>query len=78
MELLFSSFYPKHIGVIDYHGSHRNYGREQLGGINLNLDNDENRFRSSSLYNYANKYTNIKSEMAAEYVRQALVEKERR
>lgn len=75
LELLFSSFYPKHIGVIDYHGSHRNYGREQLGGINLNLDNDENRFRSSSLYNYANKYTNIKSEMAAEYVRQALVEK---
>ena len=75
LELVFSSFFPKHIGVIDYHGSHRNYGREQLGGINLNLDKDEDRFRTSSLYNYANKYTNIKSEMAAEYVRQALMEK---
>ena len=75
LELLFSSFHPKRIGVIDYHGSHRNYGREELGGINLNLDKDEDRFRTSSLYNYANKYANIKSEMAADYVRQALKEK---
>ena len=75
LEIIFSSFYPKRIGVIDYHGSHRNYGREELGGINLNLDQEEDRFRSSSLYNYANKYANIKSEMAAEYVRQALQEK---
>ena len=75
LELIFSSFYPKHIGVIDYHGSHRNYGREELGGINLSLDQEEDKFRASSLYNYANKYSNIKSEMAAEYVRQALREK---
>ena len=75
LELVFSSFYPKRIGVIDYHGSHRNYGREELGGINLNLDQEEDRFRTSSLYNYANKYANIKSEMAADFVRQALREK---
>ncbi len=75
LELLFSSFYPKFIGLIDYHGSHRNYGREELGGINLNLDQQEDKFRTSSLYNYANKYANIKSEMAGEYVRQALIEK---
>ena len=75
LELVFSSFHPKRIGVIDYHGSHRNYGREELGGINLNLDQEEDRFRTASLYNYANKYANIKSEMAADYVRQALREK---
>ena len=75
LELVFSSFRPKHIGLIDYHGSHRNYGREQLGGINLNLDQEEERFRTATLYNYANKYANIKSEMAAEFVRQALMEK---
>ena len=75
LEVIFSSFHPKRIGVIDYHGSHRNYGREQLGGINLNLDQEEEKYRTSSLYNYANKYANIKSEMAAEYVRQALMEK---
>ena len=41
LEILFSSYFPKHLGLIDYHGSHRNYGREQLGGINLNLENVE-------------------------------------
>lgn len=75
LEVLFSAYYPKHIGVIDYHGSHRNYGREELGGINLNLAQEEDLYRQSSLYNYGNKYMNIKSEMAAEYVRQALIEK---
>ena len=74
LELVFSSFHPKRIGVIDYHGSHRNYGREELGGINLNLDQEEDRFRTASLYNYASKYANIKSEMAADFVRQALRE----
>ena len=75
LELIFSSVHPKRIGVIDYHGSHRNYNREQLGGINLNLDQEEERVRSTSLYNYANKYANIKSEMAAGYVRQTLMER---
>ena len=30
-----ASFHPRRIGVIDYHGAHRNYAREALGGINL-------------------------------------------
>ena len=75
LELVFSSFHPKHIGVIDFHGAHRNYAREELGGINLNLDQEEERLRTTSLYNAANKYSNIKSEMAAEYVKQSLREK---
>lgn len=75
LELVFSSFHPKQIGVIDYHGAHRNYAREQLGGINLNLDQEEERLRTTSLYNAANKYSNIKSEMAAEFVKQSLREK---
>ena len=75
LELVFSSFHPRHIGVIDYHGAHRNYAREQLGGINLNLDQEEERLRTTSLYDAANKYSNIKSEMAAEFVKQSLREK---
>ena len=74
LELVFSSFHPRRIGVIDYHGAHRNYAREALGGINLNLDQEEERLRTTSLYNAANKYTNIKSEMAAEFVKQSLRE----
>jgi len=72
LEILFASYYPKQIGLIDYHGSHRNYAREQLSGINLNLEAEEDRFRQHVLYNYANKYANIKSEMAADFVRQAI------
>ena len=72
LELVFSLFHPKQIGVIDYHGAHRNYAREELGGINLNLDQEEDRLRTTSLYNATNKYSNIKSEMAAEYVKQTL------
>ncbi|MCY3941144.1 MAG: AAA family ATPase [Gammaproteobacteria bacterium] len=75
LELVFSSFHPKRIGVIDYHGAHRNYAREELGGINLNLDQEEERLRTTSLYNAQNKYSNIKSEMAAEFVKQSLKEK---
>lgn len=75
LEILFSSYKPGKIGLLDYHGSHRNYGREQLGGINLNLESEEDKQRQHILYNYANKYTNIKSEMAADFVREALKEK---
>lgn len=74
LELIFSSFHPRRIGVIDYHGAHRNYAREALGGINLNLDQEEERLRTTSLYNAGNKYSNIKSEMAAEFVKQSLRE----
>lgn len=72
LELVFSSFHPNSIGVIDHHGAHRNYAREALGGINLNLDQEEERMRTTSLYNAGNKYSNIKSEMAAEFVKQSL------
>lgn len=75
LELIFSSFHPRRIGVIDYHGAHRNYAREALGGINLNLDQEEERLRTTSLYNAGNKYSNIKSEMAAEFVKQSLRER---
>lgn len=75
LEVVFSSFDPQSIGVIDYHGSNRNYAREELAGINLSLDQEEERFRTTTLYNYANKYANIKSEMAADFIRASLREK---
>jgi predicted ATPase len=72
LELVFSVYEPNHIGIIDFHGANRNYNREQLGGINLNIESSENRMRQHALYNYANKYQNLKSEMAASYVRHLL------
>lgn len=72
LELIFGVYDPSHIGIIDFHGANRNYNREQLGGINLNIESNENRLRQHALYNYANKYQNLKSEMAASYVRHLL------
>lgn len=68
-ELIFSSYLPENIGIIDFHGSYRNYLRERMGGINLSIESEEQKMSQNALYNYANKYTNIKSEMAAAYIR---------
>jgi len=72
LELVFSIYDTQHIGIIDYHGPNRNYGREQIGGINLNIESTEQRMRQHALYNYTNKYANLKSEMAGGYIRQLL------
>lgn len=75
LSVIFSTFRPRDIGVIDYHGAQRHYGREFVQGINLNLDANVQQRGHSSLYNSAAKYNNVKSEMAASYLRELLAEK---
>jgi len=75
LELLFSNYDLGHLGVIDYHGAHRTFGRETVSNINVNLEALEDQRRQSALYNYNTKYMNVKSEMAVLYVREALAEK---
>jgi AAA ATPase domain len=70
LEIVFGTFSPRHLGVIDYHGPHRMYGRETLQGINLNLEAVEQQKRAHALYNYVNKYQNVKSEMAASFIKE--------
>ena len=72
LEVIFSRYDPQHLGVIDYHGATRTYGREQIGGINLNIESSEARLRQHALYNSAGKYANLKSEMAGSYIRHLL------
>jgi len=36
LPVVFSTFRPLEIGVLDYHGAQRHYGRENVQGINLN------------------------------------------
>jgi predicted ATPase len=69
LELLFSSYRPHDLGIIDYHGPNRNYAREQIGGLNLNVEAAEQQQRQSALYDPGNKYQNLKSQMASAYVR---------
>lgn len=64
LEVLFSNYRPRQIGVIDFHGAQRHYGRENVQGINLNLDQTNQQSSHHTLYNYNNKYNNVKSEMA--------------
>jgi len=75
LQVVFSQFNPQNIGIIDYHGPQRVYQREPIGGVNLNIDSTEQQTSQSALYNYGNKYTNIKSEMASSYVREIIAEK---
>ncbi|MEI6847717.1 MAG: AAA family ATPase [Chlorobiaceae bacterium] len=74
LTVAFSTFRPTEIGVIDYHGPQRHYGREQVQGINLNLEIAEQQRSQSSLYNYGNKYTNVKGEMASSFVKELLAQ----
>jgi predicted ATPase len=75
LEIVFSTFDPENIGIIDYHGAQRHFGREAIGSINVNFEDSEEQGKQSALYNYNNKYSNVKSEMASLYVREALAEK---
>lgn len=78
LESIWRIYDPQNIGLVNYHGSHRHYMREQIGGVNLNLKTQEQQERQSTLYNYANKYANIKTQMATEFVLQMMREKSRK
>lgn len=73
--VIFSNYRPRFIGVIDYHGAQRHYGRENVQGINLNLDQQNQQYSQHTLYNYNNKYNNVKSEMAGNFIKEILSEK---
>lgn len=72
LSVVFSTFRPTEIGVIDYHGAQRHYGRESVQGINLNLEASEQQRSQTALYNYGAKYSNVKGEMAASFVKELL------
>jgi predicted ATPase len=77
LSIVFSIFRPTEIGVIDYHGAQRFFGRENVQGINLNLNTPELQSQRSqaALYNYSAKYNNVKSEMASSFVKELLAER---
>ena len=72
LQLAFS-FYEESLGIIDYHGPHRDYQRERLGNINLNIQTSRQSMKQHSLYNYAHKYKNVKQEMVGAYIRNLLI-----
>jgi len=75
LSVIFTNYKPRQIGVIDFHGAQRHYGRENVQGINLSLDQVNQQYSQHTLYNYNNKYANVKSEMAGNFVKELLAEK---
>jgi hypothetical protein len=75
LAVIFSNYRPRNIGVIDFHGAQRHYGRENVQGINLSLDQANQQYSQHTLYNYNNKYNNVKSEMAGNFIKELLAEK---
>jgi hypothetical protein len=75
LQFVFGIYDPKNIGMIDYHGAHRNYQRERLGGINVNIEETGNKLAQHALFDWQNKYTNIKSELASAYIRDLFIER---
>ena len=68
-EVAFQAYEPSHLGVIDYHSASRSYSRQQVGGVNLDARAFEDQQRQQRLYNWQNKYQNIKTELATSYLR---------
>jgi predicted ATPase len=75
LQFAFGVYDPEHIGIIDYHSANRTYQRERVGGINVNIEETSQRLAQHALYNWQNKYTNIKSELAAAYIRDLFAER---
>lgn len=72
LEIIFSSFMPGELGLIDYHGPQRMYTREQVSNVNLDLNASEQQNKQHALYNYSNKYGQVKTEMASSYMKELL------
>lgn len=70
LSVIFTTYRPQEIGVIDYHGAQRHYGRELVQAVNISLEQNAVNQRQHALYNYSNKYNNVKSELAASYVKE--------
>jgi predicted ATPase len=68
-EVSFQAYEPLSLGIIEHHSASRAYVRQPLQGINLDARAFEDQRRQQTLYNAQAKYQNVKSELAAGYLR---------
>ena len=69
LQLLCSTYDPENLGVFDYHGPQRTFQRESVDNLRLGPAQEQ---AGTALYNVASKYQNIKSQLAASYVRELI------
>lgn len=70
MEIIFQTYQPDSLGIIEYHSASRTYNREAVGGINLDARQIEEQRRQYTLYNWQQKYSNVKTQLASTYIRE--------
>lgn len=75
LQIIFTLYKPKQIGVIDHHAPQRHYGRENIHGVNFTLSKGNDSYIEQILYNSGSKYSDVKGEIARNYVKQLLAEK---
>lgn len=68
-KVLFTTYDPDNLGIIDFHSASRTYARENVAAVNLDLKSIETTRRASTLYNWQSKYSSVKSELLAMYFR---------
>ena len=72
---IFSTFEPDHLGVIDFHAADRSYTYEQVSNVNIRFAQKDDQWKNSAMYNLAKKYSNVKSALATESIRNLIAEK---
>lgn len=72
---IFSTFQPDHLGVIDFHAADRSYTYEQVSNVNIRFSQKDDQWKNSAMYNLAQKYSNVKSALATEIIRNLIAEK---
>lgn len=72
---IFSTFEPDHLGVIDFHAADRSYTYEQVGNVNIGFSQKDDQWKNSAMYNLAQKYSNVKSALATESIRNMIAER---
>lgn len=70
--LVFRTYDPDNLGILDYHSATRNYAREGVGGVSLDLDSFKAQRKNLALYNWKSKYGNIKTEIISSYMGQLI------
>jgi predicted ATPase len=73
LELIFSTFKPGQVGVIDFQNANRSYKREATGSVHVTIDQTVDqtsaKARNHSLYNHEQRYSDLKHQLASAYVK---------
>jgi hypothetical protein len=70
--IIFQTYLPEYLGVIEYHSASRSYQREAIGAVNLDAKQFESQRVAQSLYNWQQKYQNVKTQLATTYIRELI------